>query len=160
MHSLVPGFHIWILAYVAMARCSPDGEYRTHWTSAPQSIGFPCCCHVFVFHSFVVLSYEPLAKIEPSGEKSSEQMKSWTLMALVRDSPLSPRQAMSFPFRSPLAINSPSRDTVTAIIPLVCPSIFFNRLPSFKFHRRSVLSLEPVTIRRPSGKTATACTKS
>src|SRR6267154_3077584 len=134
---------------VAMARCSPDGEYRTQLTIAPQSIGFPCKCHVFVFHSFVLWSHEPLARTEPSGEKSSDCMSvEWASMASVRESP---RQAMRSPLSSPLAINSPSRDTATAIIPPACPSIFFNRLPSFKSHRRSVLSSEPVIICRLSG---------
>src|SRR6267154_2422718 len=99
MRFLVPRFHIWIFFSVAMARCLPEGEYRTQKTTAPQLIGFPCCCHVFAFHSFVVLSNEPLASTEPSGEKSSEKIQAeWPSMASVRDSPLSPRQAMISPF--------------------------------------------------------------
>src|SRR6267154_3606766 len=107
-----------------MARCSPDGEYRTQLTSAPHLIEFPCCCHVFVFHSFVVPSTEPLASTEPpSGEKSSDMIQAeWPWMASVRDSPLSPRQA-TISFQPPLAMNSPSRDTATAHIPPLCPSI-------------------------------------
>src|SRR6267154_2589644 len=69
------------------------------------------------------------------------------------DLPASPSQAMSSPLLSPLAINPPSRDTATADTKSQCPSIFFNKPLS---HRRSTLSHEPVTIRRLSGKTATA----
>src|SRR6267154_977028 len=103
-----------------MARCLPDGEYRTHLTISPHLIGFPCCRHVFVFHSFVVWSHEPLASTEPSGEKSSDKIQLvWAFMGFVRNSPLSSRQAIISP-RPPLAINSPSRDTATAHVPSVC----------------------------------------
>jgi hypothetical protein len=57
------------------------------------------------------------------------------------------------------ACNFPSRETTTADTLLRCPSIFFNITPLFKFHRRSVLSREPVTIRCPSEKTAIASTE-
>src|SRR6267154_1491331 len=72
---------------------------------------------------------------------------------------MSPRQTMSSPFLSLLAINSPSRDTTIANTATRCLSIFFDslRLPSFKSHRRSVLSSDCdclyrffMTLKRPT----------
>src|SRR5882757_6116259 len=157
MHSLVPGFHIWIPFPAAMARSSPDGEKRTQWTGAPQSIRSPSSCLVSELHSFVVQSDELVATTFPSGEKFTDEIHVvWALMACVSRSPLSPCQKMSSPFSSPLAINFPSRDIATPHTQSRCPSIVFVTTPSFKFHRRSVLP--DVTIRCPSRKTATAST--
>lgn len=73
---------------------------------------------------------------------------------------MSPRQMISSPSLQPLAMSWPSRDITKPSTMLPCPSNFFNKTPSVKSHNRSVLSYEPVTIRRPSGKTATATTAS
>jgi hypothetical protein len=66
-----------MLSFVAMARSSPDGEYRMEVTELPQLNEVPCSCHVSMLQSLTVLSDEPVASVALSGEKSNEQVYEW-----------------------------------------------------------------------------------
>ncbi|KIK44586.1 hypothetical protein CY34DRAFT_616584 [Suillus luteus UH-Slu-Lm8-n1] len=76
---------------------------------------------------------------------------------LMRRTPVSPSQGMiRIQWHHSWAINLPSRDTAKPNTSLGCPTRRFNTFFVVNSHRQTVLSLELVTIRRVSGRTATA----